>query len=284
MQKSGADNMYNFLEAILAHDEEFEANLDPMEIAKARIDQANLYKFLTEHNIFEGLDVDPVIVEKVRAELIMFATFRLEALLGIRKVDRPKKEVESKQSGLTPEELVILKKLLQKAGAQPSDVPERKTVHSYDVGYKKAGTSSLYSKYVKASAETAKEPARLESKKMPNHSVVHSNTPSTSQEKKESVEELAAQREQLFNSVVNKGQEWTEEDRKKFNELSAKIAKLTTQKAYMKFYTPKPGIDEENSLSVYRAGLLEQQFHNSLIGRNYTADVGNIDDNSGEKT
>ena len=66
--------------------------------ARLRLEQANLYEMLINHDLFSGVEANKQAIENVQNELKAFIVTRLELLLGIRKpikeVISPTKEVD----------------------------------------------------------------------------------------------------------------------------------------------------------------------------------------------
>lgn len=87
--------------------------------ARVRLEQANLYEMLINHNLFEGVEASEQAVNNVQNELKYFIVGRLELLLGIRQ---PKSRVVESQFG--DDEIDFIKALAAKGmamqGRQPS--------------------------------------------------------------------------------------------------------------------------------------------------------------------
>lgn len=52
--------------------------------AMIRLDQARLYEMLVKHNLFEGVDANPIALKAVQKEIKTFIMDRLEILLGLK--------------------------------------------------------------------------------------------------------------------------------------------------------------------------------------------------------
>ena len=108
--------------------------------ARIRLEQANLYEMLINHNLFEGVDASQRAIDNVQNELKAFIVARLELLLGIKKPVR-KETVIREYSDLNPMELDFLKALANKGtkGAS-SQYGENRTVEDRSVEVKPVKT------------------------------------------------------------------------------------------------------------------------------------------------
>jgi hypothetical protein len=66
-------------------EQEEESYEDILSDAHLRLEQGHLYKMIMNHNLFEGMDVDPKAVVNVQREIRNFAKERMEVMLGMRK-------------------------------------------------------------------------------------------------------------------------------------------------------------------------------------------------------
>ena len=57
---------------------------EQLENAMVRLEQGRLYEMLYKHDLFEGVEADPLAIARVRKEIREFIMSRLEVLLGIR--------------------------------------------------------------------------------------------------------------------------------------------------------------------------------------------------------
>lgn len=65
--------------------EEYEDFTDVLNDANLRIEQGRLYQMVMNHDLFDGMDVDPKAVQNVQREIRKFAKERMEVMLGMRK-------------------------------------------------------------------------------------------------------------------------------------------------------------------------------------------------------
>ena len=79
--------------------------------AVVRLEQARLYDMLIKHDMFEGVQADPIAVAKVKKELKDYIVERLEILLGIRQEKSKTKEVLSVELPFNEIEIQFLKDL-----------------------------------------------------------------------------------------------------------------------------------------------------------------------------
>ena len=137
--------------------------------ARVRLEQANLYEMLINHNLFDGVDASEQAVSNVQNELKYFIVGRLELLLGIRQ---PKSRVVESQFG--EDEVDFIKALAAKGlamqGRQPS-APAPKPVSTVKSGLKpltqkkKVAVSKPAQRSVKKKVEQAKK--EVEEKPLP---------------------------------------------------------------------------------------------------------------------
>lgn len=261
MRQSDWDDI---VEESLRSDEMFEEGLDPIQIATARIEQGNLYKLLIEQDIFDGVNASPDVLNKVRSEIVQFATMRLEILLGLKRVERKQKEASGLQ--LEPEDILLLKALLEKV--KHKEVPSITTGELR--GTEKTATETPKLKPIQDSRVSTKKPIKEES--LDNKTVltrpeslsqngsadnVNKQT-SELQQAKLSISALKKERDLILKNVQQRDNEWTEEERRRFREISDAIDDLSRPRGHPSFYTPKPGINEENAISTARAELLSR--------------------------
>jgi hypothetical protein len=79
--------------------------------AVVRLEQARLYDMLIKHDMFEGVQADPIAIAKVKKELKDYIVERLEILLGIRQEKSKTKEVLSVELPFNEIEIQFLKDL-----------------------------------------------------------------------------------------------------------------------------------------------------------------------------
>lgn len=269
MRQSDWDDI---VEESLRSDEMFEEGLDPIQIATARIEQGNLYKLLIEQDIFDGVNASPDVLNKVRSEIAQFATMRLEILLGLKKVERKQKEASGLQ--LEPEDILLLKALLEKV--KHKEVPSITTGELR--GTEKTATETPKLKPIQDSKVSTKKPIKestetLETKRAMDNKTVLTRPESLSQngsaenvnkqaselqQAKLSISALKKERDLILKNVQQRDNEWTEEERRRFREISDAIDDLSRPRGHPFFYTPKPGINEENAISTARAELLSR--------------------------
>lgn len=269
MRQSDWDDI---IEESLRSDEMFEEGLDPIQIATARIEQGNLYKLLIEQDIFDGVNASPDVLNKVRSEIAQFATMRLEILLGLKKVERKQKEASGLQ--LEPEDILLLKALLEKV--KHKEVPSITTGELR--GTEKTATETPKLKPIQDSKVSTKKPIKestetLETKRAMDNKTVLTRPESLSQngsaenvnkqaselqQAKLSISALKKERDLILKNVQQRDNEWTEEERRRFREISDAIDDLSRPRGHPFFYTPKPGINEENAISTARAELLSR--------------------------
>jgi hypothetical protein len=270
MRQSDWDDI---VEESLRSDEMFEEGLDPIQIATARIEQGNLYKLLIEQDIFDGVNASPDVLNKVRSEIAQFATMRLEILLGLKKVERKQKEASGLQ--LEPEDILLLKALLEKV--KHKEVPSITTGELR--GTEKTATETPKLKPIQDSRVSTKKPIKeesleaLETKRVIDNKTVLTRPESLSQngsadnvskqiselqQARLSISALKKERDLILKNVQQRDNEWTEEERRRFREISDAIDDLSRPRGHPSFYTPKPGINEENAISTARAELLSR--------------------------
>lgn len=269
MRQSDWDDI---VEESLRSDEMFEEGLDPIQIATARIEQGNLYKLLIEQDIFDGVNASPDVLNKVRSEIAQFATMRLEILLGLKKVERKQKEASGLQ--LEPEDILLLKALLEKV--KHKEVPSITTGELR--GTEKTATETHKLKPIQDSRVFTKKPIKesletLETKRAMDNKTVLTRPESLSQngsadnvnkqtselqQARLSISALKKERDLILKNVQQRDNEWTEEERRRFREISDAIDDLSRPRGHPSFYTPKPGINEENAISTARAELLSR--------------------------
>jgi hypothetical protein len=270
MKQSDWDDI---VEESLRSDEMFEEGLDPIQIATARIEQGNLYKLLIEQDIFDGVNASPDVLNKVRSEIAQFATMRLEILLGLKKVERKQKEASGLQ--LEPEDILLLKALLEKV--KHKEAPSITTGELR--GTEKTATETPKLKPIQDSRVSTKKPIKeesleaLETKRAMDNKTVLTRPESLSQngsadnvskqtselqQARLSISALKKERDLILKNVQQKDNEWTEEERRRFREISDAIDDLSRPRGHPSFYTPKPGINEENAISTARAELLSR--------------------------
>lgn len=269
MRQSDWDDI---IEESLRSDEMFEEGLDPIQIATARIEQGNLYKLLIEQDIFDGVNASPDVLNKVRSEIAQFATMRLEILLGLKKVERKQKEASGLQ--LEPEDILLLKALLEKV--KHKEVPSITTGELR--GTEKTATETPKLKPIQDSRVSTKKPIEerletLETKRAMGNKTVLTRPESLSQngsadnvnkqtselqQARLSISALKKERDLILKNVQQRDNEWTEEERRRFREISDAIDDLSRPKGHPSFYIPRPGINEENAISTARAELLSR--------------------------
>lgn len=111
------------LEAVLEEGEEdIEAVLAD---ANLRIELATLYKLIMNHDLFDGMDVDPRAVDTVHREIRRFARERMEIMLGMRQEKEKESFVSSPFSDL---EVVVLRKLASTFSKGATEQTESKVV------------------------------------------------------------------------------------------------------------------------------------------------------------
>lgn len=271
MRQSDWDDI---VEESLRSDEMFEEGLDPIQIATARIEQGNLYKLLIEQDIFDGVNASPDVLNKVRSEIAQFATMRLEILLGLKKVERKQKEAPGLQ--LEPEDILLLKALLEKV--KHKEVPSITPGELRGTG--KTATETPKLKPIQDSRVSTKKPIKeenieetLETKRAMDNKAVLTRPENLSQngsadnvnkqtselqQARLSISALKKERDLILKNVQQRDNEWTEEERRRFREISDAIDDLSRPRGHPFFYTPKPGINEENAISTARAELLSR--------------------------
>lgn len=281
------DSLDQILNYAIQSDNEFESGIDSVQIATARIEQGNLYKMLIEQDIFAGVQANPEVVNKVRSELIQFATIRLEMLLGIRQINKENRP--SSGMSLEEDEVVILKgliaKIKEKEGLLSSPESAQPQIQSKGVGQLKplqappqqnaasAATTPTFSPSTppskkKANSESVKknEPAQ-ESAQPSTQSSTKNDSDSELGKKKITIQSLKKRRDEILKRVVERDNEWTDEEANEFRQISEQIQELSKQRPYAPLYTPQPSVDEENQISVYRADLLNKNLHTILSRR-----------------
>lgn len=95
------------------YDEEEEINT--VNEAHVRLEQGRLYNMLINHNLFEGVDADPVAISNVQKQLKEFILEKLEEMLGMR-AKKEKSEVQQVvvQSDFNELEIQVLKRVASK--------------------------------------------------------------------------------------------------------------------------------------------------------------------------
>lgn len=269
MRQSDWDDI---IDSAIESDEVFESDLDPVQIATARIEQGNLYKLLIDNDIFEGVNASPDVLQKVRKEIVQFATMRLEILLGIRKVER-RNTVASSSVSLDEEEVMLLKGLLGKVKGKEANAvsvaPNRTSTEPVKLKPIQSSSTAQFSNKTPPYSAAKKEPETPKTIAKPEtHKTTISeesvDTTSELKEKKATISELKKERDIILKNVQKRDNEWTEEERRRFREISEAIDEFSRPKAHPNFYQPRPGINEENAISTARAELLSRNLGDIL--------------------
>ena len=77
--------------------------------ANTRLEQAQLYRVLINHSIFDGVEADSKVISRVEREVKLFARERLEVLLGMREDARARHS-----QSFTDLEVDLLKRMVEK--------------------------------------------------------------------------------------------------------------------------------------------------------------------------
>jgi len=95
--------------------------------ANLRIEQGTLYKMIMNHDLFEGMDVDPRAIKNVQREIRQFARERMDVMLGMRQP----KSVESVVSSPFNElEVTVLKRLASAASKGATESSSQPTTQA----------------------------------------------------------------------------------------------------------------------------------------------------------
>jgi len=92
--------------------------------ARLRLEQANLYEMLINHNLFDGVEANPQAIKNVQDELKTYIVARLEILLGIREPKMQRRSTEVVDERLNDVEIGFLKALAYKGTKGASGSPE----------------------------------------------------------------------------------------------------------------------------------------------------------------
>lgn len=257
----------SFFKMLAELDRQFEQNLDPFQIATVRIEQGNLYKMLIESNIFENLPINPVILDKIKAELKYFAQVRLEMLLGIDITDHNNKHVPSYNynqplnkfnfNEKQPLNYHLPNNMFFTASQQSHqlnglnfNLPTHNTIQSAPNNFNAP----------KEQTENGKEKPNINIQNHKTTGLDDNNIGGFNAESE--IARLQQELEDLTNKVMSQ----QNIDKNKFLEISKKLEMLKRPRAHPDFYIPKPSINEENQISAQRAELLSQNLH-KLIRR-----------------
>lgn len=82
--------------------------------ANLRLEQANLYRMLINHNLFEGVDASGQAIKNVQDELKAYITERLEILLGMKKERLQQEQRQIIESHFNDIEISFLRQLAYK--------------------------------------------------------------------------------------------------------------------------------------------------------------------------
>lgn len=109
-----------FLESVLADEDEEDDYTVVLSDARLRLEQGKLYELIMNSDLFQDMDADPRAVRNVQREIKRFARERMEVMLGMRQ-EKQELAVASQFNSL---EVDILKKLASKASGGATELPE----------------------------------------------------------------------------------------------------------------------------------------------------------------
>lgn len=156
-------------------DIDLEDEVSFMDSARDRLEQARLYEMLIKHDLFDGVDAEPVVVAEVQNEIKAFIMERMEILLGMKAEKTTEVHQIVAESQFNDLEVQVLRRLASKVSKgmteeAPTSAPvEREVQSELNTVKKKApqkGLNALSSKKtVKAPKPTApKKKAKPQSK------------------------------------------------------------------------------------------------------------------------
>lgn len=79
--------------------------------ARLRLEQGRLYEMVMNHNIFNGLDADPIAIKNVQKEIRKFAKERMEIMLGMRNEASVQNSIVNVKNQFNDLEFELLKQL-----------------------------------------------------------------------------------------------------------------------------------------------------------------------------
>lgn len=176
---SGYDEKYDdefYEDFIEEYENEDEDEISTVNEAHVRLEQGRLYNMLINHNLFEGVDADPVAIANVQKQLKQFILEKLEEMLGMRakKEDSETQQVVV-QSDFNELEIQVLKRVASKMSKGMTDnapaVPVAKPTELNAVKAKteQKGLNTLRNNSVKTKPVLKKSQPKAKKKLRPKH-------------------------------------------------------------------------------------------------------------------
>lgn len=104
------------------YEDEEEDEVNTVNEAHVRLEQGRLYNMLINHNLFEGVDADPVAIANVQKQLKEFILEKLEEMLGMRaKKEESQTQQVVVQSDFNELEIQVLKRVASKMSKGMTD-------------------------------------------------------------------------------------------------------------------------------------------------------------------
>lgn len=158
------------------YENEDEDEISTVNEAHVRLEQGRLYNMLINHNLFEGVDADPVAIANVQKQLKQFILEKLEEMLGMRakKEDSETQQVIV-QSDFNELEIQVLKRVASKMSKGMTDnapaapVAKPTELNAVKVKTEQKGLNTLGNNSAKTKPVLKKSQPKTKKKLRPKH-------------------------------------------------------------------------------------------------------------------